>query len=155
VIAQGATLIVLDDFIVKAQPSLERALVARFGLNDGMDAAAEAMAYACTHWDRISTMANPVGYLYRVGESRTRREFQRAHRTFALVVEPLTTDQPVDIDLQRALMRVKPNQRVAIVLVHSHGHSYAEAARLMDLPVTAVANHLTRGLASLRRILEA
>jgi len=34
---------------------------------------AEALAYAWENWDRLSSMKNPVGYLYRVGQSRARR----------------------------------------------------------------------------------
>ena len=71
-----------------------------------------------------------------------------------LVDDPVSVDTAVDLDLQRALMRLKPDQRVAVVLVHAHGHSYADAASLMDIPVTTVTNHVTRGLARLRQFLE-
>jgi hypothetical protein len=36
------------------------------------DAVAEALAYGWEHWDRVSAMENPLGYLYRVGQSRSR-----------------------------------------------------------------------------------
>jgi hypothetical protein len=48
-------------------PMLRRALASRFGPHDGGEAYAEAMAYAWEHWSRLSAMANPAGYLYRVG----------------------------------------------------------------------------------------
>lgn len=144
----------LDSFVVLVRRDLERALVARFGLDDGVDAAATALAYAVEHWDRVAAMANPAGYLYRVGLSAGRRSFARRRRTGPLVGEPMTRDQPVDVDLQQALMRLAPDQRVAVVLVHGHGHRYADAARIMDVPITTVTNHLTRGLARLRRELE-
>lgn len=51
-------------------------------------------------------------------------------------------------------MRLNPDQRVAVVLVHAHGHSYADAAALMDIPVTTLTNYVTRGLARLRHFLE-
>lgn len=145
-----------DQFIARARPALERALVARFGVHDGMDAAAEALAYAVREWERVSAMDNPAGYLYRVGVSSTTRRQRRQRRHDAL----LTADsvgvlaQPIDVDLQRALLRLKPEQRVAVVLVHGNGHTYAEVAALLDVPVTTVTNHIHRGLARLRTLLE-
>jgi RNA polymerase sigma-70 factor (ECF subfamily) len=144
----------LAGFVSSSRPDLERALVARFGLHDGMEAAAVAVDYAVRHWARLGEMENPAGYLYRVGESSARRADQRRRRHQPLVTEPVTIDRPLDVDLQRALTRLRPDQRVALVLVYAHGHSYAAAARLMNLPVTTVNNHLTRGLARLRKELE-
>lgn len=144
----------LSVFLGQAIPRLERALVARFGIDDGLEAAAEAAAYAAEHWPRLQAMDNPVGYLYRVGQTRGRRLAGRWSRLEMLVSEPRATDGPVDVDLQRALARLKPAERVAIVLVHSHGHTYAEAGEVLGIPATAVTNHLHRGLLRLRRILE-
>ena len=144
----------VDDFVVIARPSLERALVARCGLQDGMDAASSAIEYAYREWPRLATMANPIGYLYKVGQSSARRAQGRRHRLKVLVDDPVSVDAAVDVDLQRALMRLRPDQRVAVVLVHAHGHSYADAAALMDVPVTTLTNHVTRGLAHLRQVLE-
>ncbi len=144
----------LAGFVSDARPNLERALVARFGLHDGMEAASVAIDYAFNEWPRVSAMANPVGYLYRVGQSSARRTSSFRRRSRALVDEPVTVDAPVDVDLQRALMRLRADHRVAVVLVHAHGHSYASAAEMMDVPVTTLTNHVTRGLARLRRLLE-
>jgi len=145
----------LASFVPGARFALEQALVARFGLHDGMEAAADAVAYGCEHWGRVQAMGNPVGYLYRVGESSAkRRGARRRLREGVLVAEPSTTDSPVDVDLQRALARLTAHQRVAIVLVHAHGHTYADAARIMDVPVTSVTNHINRGLTRLRHLME-
>lgn len=144
----------IASFVASARRDLERALVARFGLHDGLEAASVAVGYAFENWERLASMGNPAGYLYRVGVSSARRSSSRRRRTEMLVREPLTVDRPVDVDLQRALARLRPDQRVAVVLVHAHGHSYSEAAEILDVPVTTVTNHLNRGLARLRRFLE-
>lgn len=144
----------LAHFLGDAQVRLQRALVARFGTDDGLEAASDALAYAVENWDRVAAMDNPVGYLYRVGETSGRRRTRRWQHIGLLVREPVTTDGPVDVDLQRALLGLSDAQRVEVVLVHGHGHSYAEAADVLDVPVTAVTNHLHRGLARLRSILE-
>ncbi len=144
----------LARFLGDAQARLERALVARFGIDDGLEAASDALAYAVENWDRVAAMENPVGYLYRVGETSGRRRTRRWQRIGLLVREPITSDGPADVDLQRALLGLSDAQRVAVVLVHGHGHSYAEAAKVLDVPVTSVTNHLHRGLTRLRSILE-
>lgn len=141
-------------FLGDAQARLERALVVRFGIDDGLEAASDALAYAVENWDRVEAMKNPVGYLYRVGETSGRRRARRWHRIGLLVSEPVTIDVPADLDLQRALLKLSDAQRVAVVLVHGHGHSYAEVADVLDVPVTTVTNHLHRGLDRLRSILE-
>lgn len=60
-------------FLETAEPRLRRALVGRYGPDVGRDAAAEALAYAWEHWERLRTMSNPAGYLYRVGQSKARK----------------------------------------------------------------------------------
>lgn len=144
----------MEDFLAETRTGLERALVARFGVHDGVDAAAEAVAYAVEKWPLLEQMNNPAGYLFRVGQTHGNRLRRRKRRQHHLVNDPQTADTPVDLDLQAALMKLKPAQRVAVVLVHAHGHTYAEAASILDVPLTTVTNHLTRGLARLHRILE-
>lgn len=143
-----------SDFLSASRERLERALVARFGLDDGLEASAAAIEYAVRCWDEVGVMDNPVGYLYRVGETHGRRSLSSRRRPTALAVEPVTQDRPVDVDLQRALLKLDPVQRVAVVLVHAHGHSYVEASEIIGVPVTTFNNHLHRGLSSLRRELE-
>ena len=144
----------VNAFVERAAPVLERALIARFGVAAGCDAAAAALEYAVQNWQRLSPMENPAGYLFRVGATHARRDIRRAGRHTILAVEPSTTDRPVDIDLQRALIHLKWEQRVSLLLVHAHGHSYASASEILGIPVTSITNHLTRGLERLRTLLE-
>lgn len=144
----------LSEFLAGARDGLERALVARFGVDEGLEASAAAVEYAVRCWDRVRVMDNPAGYLYRVGETAGRRNSNRRRRQTSLMVESTVQDQVVDIDLQRALMRLKPIQRVAVVLVHAHGHSYVEASEIVGVSVSTFNNHLHRGLARLRQELE-
>lgn len=144
----------LSSFLETSRVRLERALVARFGIEDGLEASAAAVEYAIEFWDRVAKMDNPAGYLYRVGETHGRRNTQRRMRQVQLVVESSVHDEPVDLDLQRALLKLDSLQRVAVVLVHAHGHTYIEAAEILDVPVSTFNNHLHRGLSQLRRELE-
>ncbi|MFZ4719913.1 MAG: RNA polymerase sigma factor [Ilumatobacteraceae bacterium] len=101
-------------------------------------------------------MDNPAGYLYRVGQSKARPHLRWTQRwgAFPAVDRSVLGSDGATVDLLRALRRVSVQQRVAIVLVKCHGHTYAEAAELMGVAETAVTNHVHRGLARLRAHME-
>lgn len=62
-----------EEFVRAHEARLRTALVLTYWPDAGREAAAEALAWAWEHWDRIAVMDAPVPYLYRVGQSRTRR----------------------------------------------------------------------------------
>lgn len=78
------------EFARNAEPRLRHALVAAYGPDLGREAAAEAIAYGWEHWDRLRTMDNPIGYLYRVGRTTGTRWLRRPTR----LPEPPRSDPP-------------------------------------------------------------
>lgn len=151
-------------FVAEAEPRLRRALVARFGAERGREATAEALAWAFEHWSDVEGMANGVGYLYRVGVSRTRErkpiEVARAavvsvrsdgsERAGPAATDATTDDPGLDPELWAAVMALSDNQRLAVVLVHAYGWPMREVADLLDISVPTVGTHLRRGLLHLR-----
>ncbi len=138
-------------FFADVEPRLRHALVASRGPEAGREAAADALAYAWEHWDRISKMNNPAGYLYRVGCSAAKR--YRGHSVG--LPELNDTDQPwVEPGLDGALQRLSSKQRTAVVLMHSFGWTHAEVADLLGVTVSTVQKHAKRGLTKLREALE-
>ena len=137
-------------FVSEVEPRLRRALVAAYGHDRGRDAAAEALAYAWEHWKDVSEMANPAGYLFRVGQSRTRRPRHGAP-LFSATSPELPWVEPA---LPGLLARLPERQRVAVCLVHGYGFTYQETAELMGIGVSTVQKHVERGLARLRERLE-
>lgn len=140
--------------ITDSAVTLRRALVARNGLSDGCDAAAEAIAWAWEHQEQLMRLDNPVGYLYRVGQSSLRRRRRIDRLRVDFVPEIATDDVHLDHDLFDGLRRLTPDQRVAVVMVHMYGFSYRDVARLLDTSETAVTNHVHRGLKRLRQLLQ-
>jgi DNA-directed RNA polymerase specialized sigma24 family protein len=136
-------------FVKETEPRLRHALVAAFGQDRGLEATADALAYAFENWDRIESMENPAGYLYRVGRSRVR--FTPIRPSFAPV--PVEQAPHVEPGLPSALRRLSEKQRVAVVMVHAYGWSREEAASLLGLSMSTVDTHLQRGLSKLRRVL--
>jgi DNA-directed RNA polymerase specialized sigma24 family protein len=135
-------------FVAEHEPRLRRAFVAAYGGYRGREATAEALAFAWEHWARLSNVDNIPGYLFRVGQSRTRR--RRTALTFA---SQETRDPVFEPGLAPALRALTARQRSAVVLVHGFGWSLREVAELTGTKVTTVQNHLERGLAKLRRAL--
>ena len=139
-----------EDFFVFAEPRLRRALVAAYGIERGREAAAEALAYGWEHWSEIRAMKNPTGYLYRVGQSRSRARKGRA----VFTPDARASDPLVEPGLAGALAQLSDRQRIAVVLVHGFGWQLREVADVTGIAVTTVQNHVERGLARLRAALE-
>jgi len=131
---------------------VRRALVAAYGVEIGSEATADALAYAWEHWEKVQTMKNPAGHLYRVGQSAARK--YRPRRPVALPSVP-ADDEWADVrpELPGALARLSPRQRAAVVLVHAHGETYADAAAALGMSVSTLRNHLNRGMSRLRSLL--
>lgn len=137
-------------FFKEVEPRMRYALVAAHGPDRGLDATAEAFAYGWEHWDRISVMDNPAGYLYRVGSRHARKRpkvppvFPEASVNPAPLVEP---------GLGAALRSLSPRQRVVVALVCGHGLTHRETAQFLGVTTSTVQRHVERGLSKLRQAL--
>ena len=141
-------------FVAEAAIGLRRALVAGLGPDVGQEALSEALAYGWEHWDRVRSMDNPAGYLYRVGYRWGLRA--RRHRPGVMFPPPSTNEGIwVEPELPAALASLSERQRVAVVMVEAYGWTYREVAQLMSISGGAVETHVRRGLRRLRAHLEA
>src|SRR4051812_17280957 len=96
------------EFATAHEAALRRAFVAMYGPERGMEATAEALAYGWQHWKRVRDMDNPLGYLYRVGQSRTRPR----KRPLFVPASRLKTEPPlVEPGLAGALAALSEPQR--------------------------------------------
>ena len=136
------------DFVREAEPRLRRAYAGVLGPDLAADAVAEALAWAWEHRTEVGAMSNPVGYLFRVGQSKTRRR----KRPELPPPEPgrLPRIEPGLID---GLLRLPDRQRAAVWLVHACEWSHAEVGEALDIGSSTVATHTSRGLEALRRFL--
>jgi len=137
-------------FVERVGPGLTQALVAALGGEVGREMSAEALAYGWEHWDRVGTLENPAGYLYRVGRNRGRR----ARGPLLLPDPPPPHSEPlVEPGLPAALGRLSGRQRVAVMLVHGAGWTVSETAELLGISPGSVHRHAERGLRRLRNLL--
>lgn len=134
-----------EAFVERVESKLRIALTALFGQDGGQDAAAEALAYCWEHWEKVSAMENPVGYLYRVGQTSQRRRKQPRWM-------PVPADRTPHVEpgLPLAISTLSDKQRLAVILVHAYGWSRSEVAGLARISESSVDTHLARGLSKLR-----
>lgn len=138
-----------DAFVVEVRPRLARAFVAAYGADRGQEALAEALGYAWEHFDRLLIMDNPTGYLYRVGQSRT-----RARRRKPVFPAPSSIGVPaIEPALANALRGLSERQRVCVVLVFGFEWTHQEVAGLLGLSRSSVQNHVERGMQHLRDVI--
>ncbi len=127
------------------------ALISAYGSSEGTEAAADAFAYAWEHWEKVSGLKNPAGYLYRVGQSSARLNRRRPP---PVVDIPHEDDPWVEPDLEPAMAQLSPRQRAAVVLVRGFGYTLNEVADLMGVSDSTVQRHVDRGMQKLREALE-
>lgn len=138
-----------ERFVLDVEPRLRRALVARYGREQGRDATAAALAWAWEHRSRLRSLTSPVAYLYRVGQSASRQ------RRSPLVVErPAASDPLVEPDLERVLGGLPERQRVVLLLVDGADWTHAEVAELLGIRRSTVEQHLERARQRVRRELK-
>ena len=134
-----------EEFVTMAEPRLRRGYLGTVGVDRMPDAVAEALAYGWEHWNRISTMTNTVGYLFRVGQSKTRARMRP--QPPVLVPTTLPTIEP---GLPGALKALPDSQRTAVWLAHGCGWSHGEIATVLEVSESTVATHVGRALKRLR-----
>jgi DNA-directed RNA polymerase specialized sigma24 family protein len=138
-----------ESFVLQVEPGLRRAHFAALGLDRGREATAEALAWAWEHWPRLIRMKNPAGYLFRVGQSRT-----RGRKVPPLFVRQEWQEPWIEPLLGKALAELSQQQRLSVVLVYAFGWTMRDVAELTGTKVPTVQTHLDRGLARLRTRLE-
>lgn len=135
--------------------SLRSALVAFYGVEVGTEAWADAMVVAWERRHEVASMANPVGFLFRVGQSHARPHLRWVQRRAAFPgTDRLRGSADASlVELIDALKGLRPEQRAAVLMVKAHGFSYLQTAEMLGITEASVTNHVHRGLAHLRRVL--
>ena len=137
-------------FVEDVGARLRRAFISMYGPEVGGEVTADALAYAWEHWERLQTMSNPAGYLFRVGQSRARGY---RHRPRTLPSAPETAAPWFEPQLPAALSRLSERQRVAVLLCEGFGWTRQEVADLLEVNASTVQRHIDRGMAKVRKVM--
>ena len=140
-----------DALIDEIRARLLPALVAKWGIEVGSDLCSEVEEYAWEHQRKVVAMENPLGYLYRVAQSKSRSHVRWMKRTTFPSRLPDIVHEDMQLhDTLQMLAGLKPDQRACVMLVHAFGWTYAEVAELLGVTRAVVNHHVHRGIAQLR-----
>jgi RNA polymerase sigma factor (sigma-70 family) len=123
------------------------------------DLVQEALARAYEKWDRVSEMAEPAGYVYRIASNLHRRRSRMRLRQRSLVEPRKAQDvDPGDaadarMDVMRALAKLPGDQREAVVLVEMFDLDASAAAEALGIKAVSVRVRVHRAHLRLREIL--
>jgi RNA polymerase sigma-70 factor (ECF subfamily) len=140
------------------RPILRAVLVLAPTSEDAHDLVQEAFARALARWPEVSRMDNPGGWVRHVAvnaaidQSRSARSRVRAYRRAGgRGAEPVSEPDAVSVDVVRALQKLKPAHRQALVLHYLLDMAVAEIAEHTGQPVGTVKTNLARGRTALSR----
>lgn len=129
------------------------------GARDAADLVSTAIAKSMHARPDLSSLDNPLGYLYRGIFNESKSVFRRASRNFTIAldenVEPAVGDRTGRVDevlrVQKALRSLSVKQRAVCVLTYWEDKRPAEIASDLGISEGAVKKHLARARATLRR----
>ena len=139
-----------EEFVATHERPLRQALTAVSGIDHGREVAADALAYAWEHWDRVGAMSNPAGYLFVVGRDRHRRRYQDRRTDLVFDLGADRSEPWCEPALGAQLARLSERERMVVLLVNGFEWSLAEIARLLGVSKSTVQTHAERGMAKLR-----
>jgi RNA polymerase sigma-70 factor, ECF subfamily len=122
--------------------------------DEAEDIGQEAFVRVLERWDRVGTMVDPAGYLYRVAMNVVRSRYRRARVATRRLLAGRLKDEIAEVDerdlVSRMLDGLATRQRAALVLTAVLDYSSEEAGAILGLPGSSVRVLTTRARATLR-----
>jgi len=144
-LSDGTVVGSFTDWAVEVEPRLRQSLTALFGVQEGLEATADGLAFAWERWPDIAVMENSVGYVYGAARKMGRRRLGR--RPVFLPVPDQRT-QWVEPGLPSALADLSEQQRLVVALLHGYQWTMSEVAELLGISKSTVQNHDELGVES-------
>ncbi|HEX6418398.1 MAG TPA: sigma-70 family RNA polymerase sigma factor [Acidimicrobiales bacterium] len=141
----AASALSFEAFYLANERRLFRALFVLTGRRDeAEDLAQHAFCRVWERWDHVSRLDDPSGYLFRTAfnarHSAARKAVRAARRVVDVMVHTMPSPEPGPADLAaerdhvaRALDRLSPRQREAVVLTQLLDRDASDAARIMRI----------------------
>jgi RNA polymerase sigma-70 factor (ECF subfamily) len=128
-----------EEFFETQRPPLFRALLlVTHDAGEAEEILQDAFCKIWERWDTVRGMESPTGYLYRTALNAHRSTYRRTVRAAKRVVSPPQTQDPFEEiaardEAVRALARLTPRQRAAVVVTELLGYSTDEASRVLKI----------------------
>jgi RNA polymerase sigma-70 factor (ECF subfamily) len=102
------------------------------------DLTQEAFVRVWERWDRVGTLDDPVGYLFKTAMNIHRSALRRAVAAARRAVRPPAEDDPLESVIQRdeavrSLAALTPRQRAALVVTELLGYGSEEAGTILGV----------------------
>jgi RNA polymerase sigma factor (sigma-70 family) len=109
-------------------------------------------------WEHVSSLADPVGYLYRTAMNLFRKRWRRASLALRRTVGLSPQEDEISLletrlDVVRAMASLSPRQRAVVVLTELLEFSSEEAGRMLGIAPGTVRMHASRGRRALADML--
>ncbi|MEM9465485.1 MAG: sigma-70 family RNA polymerase sigma factor [Actinomycetota bacterium] len=121
--------------------------------DDAAEVAQETLTRAWRDRDSLVLHPEPAAWLRRVALNlsfdRSRRRGARRRRGHLVAIDDSAPETTVEIDLHRAIARLSPRQRQAVVLRYWHDLDLTACADAMGVSTGSVKQHLSRAQAAL------
>jgi RNA polymerase sigma-70 factor (ECF subfamily) len=123
--------------------------------HEAEDIVQDAFVKILEHWDRVGTLDDPVGYLYRTAMNGFRSHFRRSKVALKKQLMARERDELAvaerHLDLTQRLSRLTSKQRVALILTDLLEFTSEEAGEVMGMRSGAVRMQASRARDELRR----
>lgn len=124
--------------------------------HEAEEIAQDAFLRVFERWDRVRSLEDPIGYLFRVSMNVFRSRYRRALLGLRreLLLAPTPTDDLAAIETQdevvRLLRGLDPKQRAAVLLTSILDYSAEEAGKMLGLRASSVRSLTTRARARIK-----
>lgn len=155
----GAIILPFEDFYREQRAPIARALA--LTLRDtqlASEAVDEAMARAYQRWNRVQSLDNPGGWVYRVGLNWSRSILRRALRpapVWLTTTDVIIDHSAIDPAIDQALAGLSVEQRAVVVCRLLIGYSEAQTSAALGLRPGTVKSRLARATTRLHTLLSA
>jgi len=149
--------------MLAAVPNLRAFAVSLCGdVDRANDLVQETLLRAWSHLDSFEPGTNMSAWLFTILRNHFRTEYRKRRREVEDAdggyAERLTSPEAqtghIEFgELRKALLRLPPDQREALILIGASGFSYEEAARICDCAVGTIKSRVNRARAKLAEIL--
>jgi RNA polymerase sigma-70 factor (ECF subfamily) len=118
--------------------------------------AQEAFLKMFERWDRLGTLEDPTGYVFRVSMNVFRNRFRRSSLALrrAISLAPPATDELAAVETRdevvRLLGELTPDQRAAVLLTSILDYSAEEAGQMLGMRASSVRSLTTRARARMK-----
>ena len=150
-----------EEFFHEEHVRLFRALCLVTGSRDEAEEVSQnAFLRLLERWDRVGSMDDPTGFLYRTAMNEFRSRYRSSARamkravTFARTDDAFEAVEDRDVVIQ-ALRTLIPQQRAAVVLTALLGYSSEEAGQMLGMKPATVRTLSSRARSAMRQTLGA